>query len=291
MAAAMNEIRARLRAALWWLVPLLLALALLAWETDLGRAIRRLPPPEDAIPARPVVASLLPEYAIAGGTAARTETVQRTLFNPTRRPAPVLVGDATKSRMQKGQFALTGTMVIGGKNTAFLKETAGGKSRRVLQGETVNGILVAEVKSDRVRLALGDESEELVLRVATNPRPTVQLPNAQPVAPTPGGAPAVPPTAASGGMPAPLAGTADASLAERRRAARAAQAAVQAQTSTPDGNPLPNPPPVQAPAATPPPAPVAPAAAAAPAPGNAPDPRWADMYRAYQQPRTPNVPR
>lgn len=290
MAAAMNEIRARLRASLWWLLPLLLALALIAWETHFGRAIRKLPPAEEPILARPVVASVLPEFTIAGGTAARAETVQRTLFNPTRRPAPVLVGDSAKSRMQKGQFALTGTMVIGGKNTAFLRETAGGKSRRVLQGDTVNGILVAEVKSDRVRLALGDESEELVLRVATNPRPTVQPPPLQQAAgamPAPA-PPGSPPVAAGTVTPAPV-GTADASLAERRRAARAAQAAVQAQTSTPDGNPIPAPPPVQAPAA-PVPAQAA-TATVAPAPGNAPDPRWADMYRAYQQPRTPNVPR
>jgi hypothetical protein len=286
MAAAMNELQLRLRAALWWLVPLLVAFALLAWETDFGRAVRKLPPPEEPVPARPVVTSLLPEFAIAGGTAANAETVQRTLFNPTRRPAPVLLVDTAKPRMQRGQFALTGTMVVGGKNTAFLRETAGGKSRRVLQGDTINGILVADVKPDRVRLALGDETEELVLRVSTNPRPTAQPPvTAQVPAPVPAPVPgAVQPVAAEGAAPAAAtAGSADASLAERRRAARAAQAAAQAQTSTPDGNPIPAPPP--APTAAPA------AAAVAPAPGSAPDPRWNDVYRAYQQPRTPNVPR
>ena len=143
--------------------------------------------------------------------------------------------------MQRGQFALTGTMVIGGKNTAFLRETAGGKSRRVLQGDTVNGILVADVKPDRVRLALGDETEELVLRVATNPRPTVQPVAQQAPAPVPT------PVAGRGSAgrsrgccgAAAARQPADASLAERRRAARAAQAAAQAQTSTPDGNPAP----------------------------------------------------
>ena len=291
MAAAMTELSLRLRAALWWLVPLLVAGAVVAWETDFGRAIRKLPPPEEPIPARPVVTSLLPEFAIAGGTAARDETVQRTLFNPTRRPAPVLLVDAAKPRMQRGQFALTGTMVVGGKNTAFLRETAGGKSRRVLQGDTVNGILVADVRPDRVRLALGDESEELLLRVTPNPRPTAQPPAPVP-APVPGATPGatpagVPPVAAEGVAPAQGGNAADASLAERRRAARAAQAAVQAQTSTPDGNPIPAQPSAPAPAARAP----APAAAVAPAPGNAPDPRWAEMYKAYQQPRAPTVPR
>ncbi len=276
----MNELAIRARASLWWSVPLLIAVVFIAWETDFGRTIRRAPPAEAPVEPRPVVTSLLPEYQIAGGTAARAETVQRTLFNPTRRPAPVVAADATRSAMQKGQFALTGTMVVGGKNTAFLRENAGGKARRVIQGETINGILVAEVKADRVRLALGNDSEELVLRVAPNPRPTVQPAFPAPVPPA--GAP--PPPPAPGPAPAaavqqPQAQTAaDASLAERRRAARAAQAAIQQQTSTPDGNPVPQnvqPTPVQAPAA------ATGAAQAAPAP----DPRWAEMYRQYQQPR------
>ena len=283
----MNELATRARASLWWSAPLLIALVLIAWETDFGRAVRRLPPPEPPVEPRPVVTSVLPEFAIPGGTAARTDTVQRTLFNPTRRAAPVLAADTTKARMQRGQFALTGTMVVGGKNTAFLRETTGGKARRVMQGETVNGLLVAEVKTDRVRLALGDESEELVLRVAPNPRPTVQ-----PAAPVPAPAPQ-PATAAAAPVaqptPATAAGSAaEASLAERRRAARAAQAAIQAQTSTPDGNPLP-----AQNTNVPAPAPVAPAvtpAPAAPAAGaqSSPDPRWLDVYRQYQT-RSPNV--
>lgn len=281
----MDELANRARASLWWTVPLLIAVAFIAWETDFGRTIRRLPPPEPPVEPRPVVTSLLPEYQISGGTAARTETVQRTLFNPTRRPAPVLAADASKGRMQRGQFALTGTMVVGGKNTAFLRENAGGKARRVSQGETINGLLVAEVKADRVRLALGDESEELVLRVAPNPRPTVQPAFPAPVAPAA-------PAAAQGQAPAaavqqPVQPTAaDASLAERRRAARAAQAAIQQQTSTPDGNPLPAQnaptPPAQTQGAQ-----ATGAATAAPAP----DPRWAEMYRQYQQPRQVSPPK
>jgi hypothetical protein len=282
----MNEFAIRARASLWWTLPLLVAVAFIAWETDFGSTIRRLPPQERPVEPRPVVTSLLPEYQISGGTAARAETVQRTLFNPTRRPAPTLATDATKARMQKGQFALTGTMVVAGKNTAFLRENAGGKARHVIQGETINGLLVAEVKADRVRLALGDESEELVLRVAPNPRPTVQpafpAPAAAAAAPAAAPAPAQVPTAAVQQPAAPSA--ADASLAERRRAARAAQAAIQQQTSTPDGNPLPpqNAPPAQAPAAQP-----TGSAQAAPAP----DPRWAELYRQYQQPRQANPPK
>ena len=160
------------QAVLWWLLPLAGLAAIIGWETDWGRAVETRPPPAEAIAPKPVVTSLLPEFTIAGGVSARTETVERTLFNPTRRPAPPAVQDAAAMRMQRGQFALTGTMIVDGKSTAFLREVAGGKARRVQTGETINGMLVAEVKPDRVKLTLGDESEELVLKVAVNPRPT-----------------------------------------------------------------------------------------------------------------------
>jgi len=277
----MNDFAARIRASLWWLVPLAVLAALIGWETRWGRAVRMVPPPEAPIAPRPVVTSLLPEYAIAGGTAARADTVQRTLFNPTRRPAATLAADQAKPKMQRGQFALTGTSVVDGKSTAFLRETAGGKSRRVQQGESVNGLVVAEVKTDRVKLAQGDESEELFLRVATNPRPTAQAAVAAP-APAPqaaGPAKGGPPVAAAA---APAAGSQDAaqSLADRRRAARAAQAAGQSQT--PDGNPIPA---GSVTGATPVAMPAPAAAVPAPPPGAAPDPRWQEVYRRYQQPR------
>ncbi len=266
----MNALTRRARADLWWIVPLAILALLIAWETGWGGAVRMTPPTEAPVAPRPVVTALLPEYAIAGGVAARSETTARTLFNPTRRPAATLAADAARTRMQRGQFALTGTTVIDGKSTAFLRETAGGKSRRVRQGETINGLVVADVKVDRVRLALGDESEELVLRVAANPRPT-----AQPVAPvaapapvpaTAGSAPAAPPVAAAPGQPAPqpiVPGDPAQSLAQRRAAARAAAAAAQ--------------PPVSGAAPS-----AAPAAAAPSA-----DPGWQEMYRRYQSPVVP----
>ena len=213
-----------LRAALWWLVPLAALAAVIGWETDWGGAIDKRPEPPAAIEAKPVVASLLPEYTIAGGPDARTEMVQRTLFNPTRRPAPV-AAQADVGRLQRGQFALTGTMLVDGKSTAFLREVAGNKARRVQAGEKINGMLVADVRPDRVRLTLGDESEELMLKVATNPRPTAPPPAVAQAPPQPAGvqpAGVLPTTAAA---PPPPAGTTDAAqtLAERRRAARAAR--------------------------------------------------------------------
>jgi type IV secretory pathway VirB10-like protein len=189
--------------------------------------------------------------------------------------------------MQKGQFVLTGTAVVEQKSIAFLRESAGGKSRSVRVGETINGLLVAEVQPDRVRLTMGDDSEELVLKVAAGPRTTTQpappsVPGAVPVpgAPTAGraGGPAAGPKATDGAVPtaatpdqaaaAPAAaGSAETSLLERRRAARAAQAAAEAAARAGQAG-----------------APSAPATAtpAAPAAGDA---GWSDVYRRMQQPR------
>jgi hypothetical protein len=253
----------------------------IGWETDWGRAVEKHPPPADAIAPKPVVTSLLPEFTIAGGGSARTEMVERTLFNPTRRPAPPAVQDAAAMRMQRGQFALTGTMIIDGKSTAFLREVAGGKARRVQTGEKINGLLVAEVKPDRVKFTLGDESEELLLKVAVNPRPTAPPVTVAQGAPTPAGA--APATAA--GAPAP-AGTPNAAqtLAERRRAARAAAAAGAQDGSAAAGVPAaPAPAPAAAAPAAAAPAAAAPAAAAAGQSGTDVDPRWGQMDQRYRE--------
>ena len=167
----MTDLAGHVRASLWWLIPLVVLVLVVGWETGWGKALTRHPAPAEPIAPKPVVASLLPEYSIPGGPAGHPEMVQRTLFNPTRRPAPA-APEATASRLQRGQFALTGTLMIDGKSTAFLREVQGNKARRVLAGDKINGMVVAEVRPDRVKLTLGDESEELVLKVGTNPRPT-----------------------------------------------------------------------------------------------------------------------
>ncbi len=93
--------------------------------------------------------------------------------------------------MKTGQFILTGTSLSGDRSIAFLKEVAGGKFRSVRKGEQINGMLVAEVKPDRVRLTLGGDSEELVLKVAPGPKATA----------TPAPATAAAPGAAGGANP------------------------------------------------------------------------------------------
>jgi hypothetical protein len=220
MSRAMDRWRSRL----WWLVPVLALGVLLGIELGWGRQVHRLPEPGPALEARPVAPALLPEYKIEGGLAGRAETVSRTLFNPTRRPAPTVVADVGRAQMQRGQFVLTGTSLAGERSIAFLKEVAGGKSRTVRQGEQINGMLMAEVKSDRVRLTLGGDSEELVLKVAAGPRTTV-VPTPPVAAPSGAANPAANPF--GGTPPAPQLGVpaatqSDQLLEQRRRAARAA---------------------------------------------------------------------
>src|SRR5262249_38451582 len=139
----MNGLDPRVTAWMIWVLPFVVIAAVIGWETDWGHALKPVPALESTVTPQPVNVSLLPEYKLDGG--GRGETVGRTLFNPTRRPAPPQAVAAAPSAMAKGQFVLTGTTVVGPKATAFLREVNGGRARRVQQGETINGILVAEV--------------------------------------------------------------------------------------------------------------------------------------------------
>jgi hypothetical protein len=271
----MNTLRSSVRGALVWIAPFALLAFLLAWQTDWGRAFARTPPAESMAAPAPMSVALLPEYRPAATPDKNKDAVDRTLFNPTRRPAPAAMAEVAKPKMQRGQFTLSGTIVVDGKTTAFLKETNGGKPRRVGQGEVINGMTVSAIGADRVKLSLGDESEDLVLKVAAGPKTTIQpvVPNA-PVTATanPGGAPQAPPGQAgpSSTQPRDVAEV----LAERRRAARAAEAAA---AGLPPGTPVPPTPGVAVTAPNMPPVPVG--------DPNSGDPRWQSIYQRYQQPR------
>jgi hypothetical protein len=240
----MNETTALARNLLAWLVPFAIVVAALGFETDWGRSVGFEAPAGGAAPPQPVEVALLPEYGIDGGLEARKETVDRVLFNPTRRPAPPATQSAADAAtMKRGLYTLTGTTVVGNVATAFLREVNGGKSRSVRQGETLGGMLVAEVKPDHVRLKQGAEFEDLQLKIASGPKTTVQ-PAVVTTAPAPAAAPAAGGATAAGGSGAatpgrpqtrrvapppaapatPRAGSPSVSelLAERRRAARAA---------------------------------------------------------------------
>ncbi len=245
----MRDATAFVRTLAIWFVPFAIAIAAIGIETDWGRSLSRNAPASATATPQPVAVALLPEYRIEGGVDARRETVDRVLFNPTRRPAPPATQTAGgASAMKHGQYTLTGTTVVGNVATAFLREVNGGKSRSVRQGETLNGVLVSEVKSDRVRLKQGDDVEELSLKIAAGPKttvqpaPVVQAPAvaqpavaasgtgsvANPAAAAAGGSdgaarPVVRSTPSATGTGTPRQGSSISELlAERRRAARAA---------------------------------------------------------------------
>lgn len=247
----MNDGAALMRNVLTWGIPFAIVVAALGYETDWGRDVAYETQSPAAAAPQPVAVALLPEYRIDGGIEARKETVERALFNPTRRAAPPASQTAgSKSAMQQGVYALTGTTVVGNVATAILREVKGGKSHTVHQGETLNGVVVAEVKADHVRLKQGDDVEDLQLRIAGGPKSTVQVAAPTPGAPTaqaaaqavggtggaPPGASSIRPIAPPTGAAAPEARPGVVSvgelLAERRRAARAA-----AEAAAPRGQP------------------------------------------------------
>jgi len=220
-----------------WVVPAVALAALVGWETDWGRQIVRVPSAPPPVEPKPVVAAALPEYRIEGGLPAHAETVARTLFNATRRPAPVLAGDGGPQTLRPGQFQLMGTTVTGERNIAFLKEVGGGKSRVVRQGDQINGMVVASVGPDRVKLTLGDESEELFLKVAPGPKTTIAA-----APPVPGqavagtAAPAAPAAARAPGARVQPAAAAQTQAQDRQARRAARQAAAQGQGATDAGS-------------------------------------------------------
>ena len=193
-----------LRSVLVWGLPFAIVAAVLGYETDWGRDLAPDAPAPAKVAPAPVSVALLPEYAISGGVEARRETVERALFNPTRRPAPPATQTAQAAPpAAHGEYTLTGTTVVGNVATAFLREVKGGKSHTVHKGETLNGVLVADVRPDAVKLKQGNDVEELQLKVASGPKSTVQI---APPAPVPGqpGVPHLPGVPGTGvpGLPA-----------------------------------------------------------------------------------------
>jgi len=187
----MND-KAMLRAVLVWGIPFAVVVAALGYETDWGRDVSPDRPAAAKVGPSPVGVALLPEYGISGGIEARRETVERSLFNPSRRPAPPATQTAqAPTQAQHGQYTLTGTTVVGNEATAFLREVKGGKSHTVHKGESLNGIIaVVEVTPDVVKLKQGNDVEELRLKIASGPKSTVQI--APPVQSAAGNVPGVP---------------------------------------------------------------------------------------------------
>lgn len=160
-----------------WIVIISGLAAGIGFETDWGRRLAWPVQLPDSQPAQFAKPSLPPPFTMPSADTF-LEVAMRPLFIFTRRPAPPIPVETTKPSMKKGQFVLTGTTVVAEGKFAHLSEKAGNKSHVVEQGKEINGILVKEIRSDRVVLTQGDETEVIVLRTAKAPPPAVAAPPA-----------------------------------------------------------------------------------------------------------------
>lgn len=109
-------------------------------------------------------AKLIPPVAAVAPEQAYPQTTARPLFTPTRRPAPP-VDVAQAQAFQKGQFVLLGVTIAGNTRIAMLREKANGRIHRVEKGGEVNGIKVAEIDPEAVKMTQGGDSEVVSLAV------------------------------------------------------------------------------------------------------------------------------
>ncbi len=117
---------------------------------------------------------LVPPFKLAAMESILPETVERPLLVPSRRPAPPPAEAVPAApSMVRGQYALKGTLINAELTTAYLFETATGKSFGVKKGDNIpgKGIVLFEVANNRVVLQQGDETESLDLpRSSASPR-------------------------------------------------------------------------------------------------------------------------
>lgn len=150
-------------------------------ETDWGRALT---PSTPAMPTQaplPTSLSLLDDFSQPSLDKHYTQTLERPLFVPTRRPAPPLPPPPPpppppKPTMQKGQFQLAGAMILPETSYVILRDVASGKMRRVEKGQTINGILVEAVEAEQVVLSQYDDSEVVTMKVAPSPAAPMSQP-------------------------------------------------------------------------------------------------------------------
>lgn len=93
------------------------------------------------------------------------ETAMRPVFTASRRPVPPREAEST-SRMQRGQFLLTGISIRGDAKFAYLREKSTNRNLVVSEGKVLNGISVKQILDDHIELAQGDETESIRLETA-----------------------------------------------------------------------------------------------------------------------------
>ena len=162
---------AQLRAALWWLVPLAALLRLIGWETDWGARCAAPSRRRRSRRSRSSRRCCRTTRSRAASPRAPRRCSARCSIRP-RRPAPVAAPEAAKARMQRGQFALTGTMVI----AARTRRSCGDRRRQVAPRERRRDDQRHAGRRSQARSRQSSRSatnrRSSLLKVATNPRPS-----------------------------------------------------------------------------------------------------------------------
>lgn len=171
-----------------WLIACGLLGATIGEELGWGRALHR-PLPRIVFPANTQPFPPLSEPFRLDPPDRYLEAFERPLFVFTRRPPPPGEGPSV-TQMRKGQFRLAGVAIVDNKRVAFLFEIATGKTKSVVENDTINDIKVAHVHPQQVVLRQGNESEQLDLKIQLSPKGPVTTTTPAPVAPIPGADPA-----------------------------------------------------------------------------------------------------
>lgn len=165
--------------AAFWLALLSVLVVAIGIESDWGRRWILPVQPIDVQPA-PFTKPTLTEPFRLPAADAFLEIAMRPIFVVTRRPAPTVTVEAPKPRMKKDQFTLTGTTIVPEGKFAHLLEKAGNKSHVLSEGKEINGILIKDVRTDRVVLTQHDDTETVMLYVAKAPKLPPQGPQQTP---------------------------------------------------------------------------------------------------------------
>ncbi len=163
--------RVRTKSQRWWVAAVALA-AFLGWEIQHSRFPGEAA--EQPLPVAPTATTLvsLGENRSEGGESATNPTVTRPTGNPAPWPAPVAQQPAASGRsVQHGQVVLLGTTIADDGSFALVTDAAAARSRVLRKGDRVDGLLVTEIRPDRLELTDGATGELVILKVDDEARP------------------------------------------------------------------------------------------------------------------------
>lgn len=149
------------------LLVLALAAAGIAYGWQPAPAQRPTPRLEPA----PTAAAALPSLPTLPALKDLTATIQRPLFEPSRRmPAAPVAAAAPAGPLVLGKYRLLGIVSAGGKRSAVLAPLEGGGSRLLAAGGMLEDWLLAEVNEGSLLLRRGAASETVRLRPPASER-------------------------------------------------------------------------------------------------------------------------